>query len=189
MNKHRLASTLAIFCLAIPQADAGIFDADYNEFMLPGLGFSVPMPGADGTLTVYVSGANIDTTGKITGSGRRIDFAAGLTSDSTTTDVTITYGQLSPPTTETQEETFTRRISGRNVQLKREQISKSVAILAELSDGCIIKGQWSYNLKREQTAVLRNGRFVYSWKNLEAWYSGQAFAWYQGKVGTTMLGE
>lgn len=193
MNKvHLLLATLLILFIANPSY-AGIFDKDFGEFVKAdeddSLGFSTILLGGNGNISFYVCGVDLNSQGQITISGRRTDFAQGATLNSTTVNVTAT-GNLSNPTTETSVvEIFTKRISGRNVELRKEIITKNVFTLAQFSDGCLMKGYWRYNLEREQTATVRNGRVSYSWKNLDDWFSGEMFSWYQDKIGREQIGD
>jgi hypothetical protein len=183
MRRKIILSIAAVAAWTGISTHAGIFDADFNEFTSVSNGFSLTLLGANGSMSVYVSNLTVSANGSISGTGERKDFEPGFTLNSTSSNVTFSGQLLSPSTSKTHEEVFMKRIAGRNVELKREVVSKVVGILAQFSDGGIVKGQWIYNLEREETAALRRGKLEKSWDNLDSWYSGNVYSWYQDKVG------
>jgi hypothetical protein len=186
----KLKPIAAAFFLALPiSAYSDIKGSDYSEFTFEDLGYGIGLSGDDKSIISYGLSFDISSEGIITGSGTRNDFGSGNSMEVTSIiNVTVVDGKLGTPTTQTTSESFTRRISGRNVTLIREVNTKTVPVVITLSDGGLIKGGWSFNQEREQTAVWRRG-WVYSWKVTDEWYSGQAWAWYNDKTGTGMLGD
>jgi hypothetical protein len=159
--------------------------SDYDEFALQDLGFSIGLNGLDKSISYYFVGFDVSNQGIVTGGGHRKDIPSGSSLDLLSTDVSVESGNLGVPQTEIDSESFVRRISGRNVTLLREVRTKMVPASVTLSDGGVIKGIWSFNQKREQTAVWRKGRWVYSWKSINEWYAGHFWGWFNDRTGTT----
>jgi hypothetical protein len=192
IKNHLVLMAMLSFCFGI-QIHAGIFDKDYEEFVLtslgPNSGFSTTMLGPNGSVSIYESGLAVSSNGSLYGEGKRIDYAPGLNFDSTTHSVVFS-GQLGTPTTEIiHSELFYKRIGARMVELRREIVSKSVMGLAQSSDGGILKGLWAFNVEREQKAVVRRGKLEYSWTEVDSWYSGHLLSWYQEKMGRDLIGD
>jgi hypothetical protein len=186
----KLKPIVVAFVLALPiSAYSDINGSDYSEFSFEDLGYGIGLAGDDKSISAYNLSFEISPQGIITGSGTRNDTGGGNSTVFTTSNVTVVDGKLGVPTTQTTSENFVKRISGRNVTLKREVNTKWVGVLVTLSDGGVIKGGWAFNQEREQTAVWRRNAWVYNWKVTEEWYSGQVWAWYGDKTGTGMLGD